>query len=472
VKVANYTQEHGSIESLRDTREACRHPGCHFPPLEREELTQNSMDSNSVSVSKISWRDICPALILFRALPVALTLTSLLLALMGAVLAAVGWLLMQGIFISDEMSQSDSSLMYIAGINRTPHLSWMPDSAEAGINSFPFRGVELVYTAIVQPVREIFGLAPGLRRFLYFFGGTVWTLAVWSFFGCAISRVAMMRLTRDEPIGLGTALRFAVEKSLSCMAGIALPLAAVFGLALPLALTGLVMSFGPGAFLAGLFWVLVLCVSFVMAVILLGLTFAWPLVVGAIACEGQDSFDAMSRAFAYVFQRPIHYFAYALIGILFSGFCWLIAFNVAQGTIHLAWWATSWGATSTSKQTGLHSAGPVSQATSPSVLRLEDVRPATGLPGNGESGDTAPADRVAMKLIRFWENAARTLAAAFLYGLFWSIASAAYLLLRKDLDNTEMDEIWLVDQRRTYELPPLKPGDSGIPAVDSPDSGP
>lgn len=431
------------------------------------------MDSNPATVSKISWRDICPALILFRALPVSLTLTVLLLASMGAVLAAVGWLLVQGIFISDEMSKSDGALMYIAKINRTPHLALMPESTAPGIGFFPFRGVDLVYTSIAQPVMEIFGLTAGLRRFLYFAGGTVWTLAVWSFFGCAISRVAMMRLTRDEPIGISTALRFAFNKSLSCMAGIALPFAAVFGLALPLALTGLVMSFAPGAFVAGLLWFVVLGISFVMAVILLGLTFAWPLVVGAIACEGQDSFDAMSRAFAYVFQRPIHYFAYAVIGILFSGFCWLIAFNVAQGTIHLAWWATSWGATASSKESGLHSAGPWSGLDDLTGFRPDDLRLAAtggGNSANADSSATAPADRVSMKLIRFWENAVRTLAAAFLYGLFWSIASAAYLLLRKDLDNTEMDEIWLVDQRRTYELPPLKPGDSGVPAVDSADS--
>ena len=56
--------------------------------------------------------------------------------------------------------------------------------------------------------------------------------------------------------------------------------------------------------------------------------------------------------------------------------------------------------------------------------------------------------------------------AAFLYGLFWSIAAAVYLLLRKDLDATEMDEIYLVDERRTYELPPLKDDQSGVPQVD------
>ena len=47
--------------------------------------------------------------------------------------------------------------------------------------------------------------------------------------------------------------------------------------------------------------------------------------------------------------------------------------------------------------------------------------------------------------------------------------SAVYLLLRKDVDDTEMDEIYMVDERRTYELPPLKTDDKGIPQVQKPE---
>jgi hypothetical protein len=57
------------------------------------------------------------------------------------------------------------------------------------------------------------------------------------------------------------------------------------------------------------------------------------------------------------------------------------------------------------------------------------------------------------------------LAAAFLYGLFWSMASAIYLVLRFDVDETEMDEIFLMDEKRTYQLPPLKTDSNGIPQV-------
>ena len=48
------------------------------------------------------------------------------------------------------------------------------------------------------------------------------------------------------------------------------------------------------------------------------------------------------------------------------------------------------------------------------------------------------------------------------------MASTVYLLLRRDVDNTEMDEIYIVDEKRTYELPPLKSDESGVPQVQTP----
>ena len=70
--------------------------------------------------------------------------------------------------------------------------------------------------------------------------------------------------------------------------------------------------------------------------------------------------------------------------------------------------------------------------------------------------------------IGFWNGLIKTIAAAFLYGLFWCMTSAVYLLLRKDVDDTEMDEIYIVDEKRTYELPPLKSDASGVPQVQKP----
>ena len=48
------------------------------------------------------------------------------------------------------------------------------------------------------------------------------------------------------------------------------------------------------------------------------------------------------------------------------------------------------------------------------------------------------------------------------------MASAVYLLLRYDVDETEMDELYLPNEQRSYELPPLKSDEFGIPQVQEP----
>ena len=46
-------------------------------------------------------------------------------------------------------------------------------------------------------------------------------------------------------------------------------------------------------------------------------------------------------------------------------------------------------------------------------------------------------------IIRFWADCVKFLAVGYFYGYFWTAASAIYLLLRRDVDATEMDEVFL-----------------------------
>ena len=206
-------------------------------------------------------------------------------------------------------------------------------------------------------------------------------------------------------------------------------------------------TFDFGAAVAGLLWPLVLLIGAAMALLLLGLTYAWPLIVSSAACEGQNSFDAMTRAFAYVFQRPLHCLGYAVVAMLFGGFCWLIVANLAASVVELSYWSTSWGA----------NVGSGENASRIDVLR--------GLTTDSESSSMLS---FAQDSMAFWNGLIQTIAASFLYGPFWCMASAVYLLLRKEVDDTEMDEIYIVDERRTYELPPLKSDESGVPQVQTP----
>ena len=72
------------------------------------------------------------------------------------------------------------------------------------------------------------------------------------------------------------------------------------------------MNLDVGIVVAGAVWGRRVCYPVcVMAVLSLGMLAGWPLMWGAIAAEDSDAFDAISRSYAYTFQRPLHYLFYA-----------------------------------------------------------------------------------------------------------------------------------------------------------------
>lgn len=443
-------------------------------------------------------------MIIFRTLPVASSVTVLALALIGVCATPMGWLVSESIFLNEETRSADPFLLETAEINRSPYRGvFLAEKEEANyIRVFGFRvsGPRLVFHQIVKPFKALFRGQATAREFLYFLLGSLWTLAVWSFIGIGIARVCVLRLARNEQAGLDDAFEFALDKFVTCFAAVAMPLGAVFGLCIPTFVIGLFLGFDIGTILVGLFWFVVLAISAVMGILLLGLFFSWPLIVASVATEGQNSFDAMTRAFAYTFQRPIHYLFYLGVAVLFGGLCWLIAGGLTNGVIDLSYWSTSWGANRTSANrievikgnlsphvrtinTKDFISAPVTGADAETTAAAsEEVVAAEGAAGQSRmkeiTVDDSERERSAVnldrgrKFIAFWEGMLKTVAAAFIHGLFWCMATAIYLLLRRDVDETEMDEVYLVDERRTYDLPPLQSDSDGIPQVQPLPDGP
>ena len=416
------------------------------------------MSDQPVIVKKISWAELCPWTIIFRTLPVAASVTVLALAMVGVLTASFTWWLSENMFIGVELEQ-DSALMEVVRSNTSPYRGVFIESStdENALNILGARlsGPRAVFNQIKRPAAYIFaskvepsGAHLGASGFWYFLFGTVCSMAIWSFVGLAIARVCLLRVTRNETIGIDDAFDFAFDHWLASFGGVSIPLVASFALCVPAALLGLLMTFDFGAAVVSLLWPLVLALATGMAMLLLGLTYAWPLIISSAACEGQNSFDAMTRSFAYVFQRPINCLGYAVVAMLFGGFCWLIIANLSDSIVDMSYWATSWGANRVDGD----------------LPRIEVLK---GLVSDTETSSESMLS-FSQHTIGFWNALIQTIAASFLYGLFWCMASTVYLLLRRDVDNTEMDEIYIVDEKRTYELPPLKSDESGVPQVQTP----
>jgi hypothetical protein len=217
----------------------------------------------------------------------------------------------------------------------------------------------------------------------------------------------------DERVGWGESLRWARTKWFSYFGAPMFPAIVVVAIVLPLAFLGLLMRFTAGAWLVGLLWPLVLVGGLLVVILLLGVVFGWPLMWATISAEGTDSFDALSRVFAYVFHRPLRYLFYAIVAAVIGWLGWLLVANVAVAIIWLAAWAASWG-----------------------------------------SGDIALANT---GLIRFWTGWVKWLAMGYSYAYFWTASTTIYFLLRQDVDATELDEVYREadESEKDFGLPPL-----------------
>lgn len=471
------------------------------------------MNAQTNPKSELNWAEILPWTIIFQSLAPACSVTVVTLGLIGVVATPIGWIAAESLFIgSEEYLNSNPIVAEIAEINRSPYRGVFLASEDSN-NNFTvwgarLSGPRLVFEQMVKPFYAVFGNASTAPEFLYFVSGSAWSILVWSFVGLGITRVSLLKLARNEAAGLDDAFEFAIRHFVTCVTAVSMPIGLAFLLCVPTFLIGLLLGFDFGALLVGIFWFVVLGIAFLMGMLLLGLMVGWPLVVSSVAAEGQNAFDALTRAYAYLFQRPVNYFFYAMIAILFGGVCWLIVHEFTGSVIRLGFWSTSWGANrvSTGRIDTIKGELPSSERLDNFAgipMRFQDsgsrdnvqpnndkrviadlASPATAqtLDDLNESesiGDplidalNEDADPIvesgtlttARRFIQFWTGLAQTVAAAFIHGLFWCMAAAIYLLLRKDVDETEMDEIYMIDERRTYDLPPLESDKYGIPLV-------
>jgi hypothetical protein len=299
---------------------------------------------------------------------------------------------------------------------------------------------------LVEPFRRQFSVQHRWSYVWFYFFGGLWTLAVWSFFGGAITRIAAVRLGRDERVGLREAVVFAGGKFVSYFTAPLLPLLAIAFLAVPLSVLGVLMRTDFGVFVAGLTWFAVTLTGLVMALFGLGLLFSWPLMWSTISTEATDAFDAISRSYAYTFQRPLQYLAYALLSLTLGALGWLVVAVFCQSVIAFAHWGTSWGS---------------------GAVPLEQLQ-ATWHSGIDQ---TSPMFSVGATLIGFFNACVRAFLTAYIHSFFWVAAAGVYLLLRRDADQTELDDVNVGEEGDTiYGVPLLTPDEAGVPGVPEADT--
>ena len=374
-------------------------------------------------VHEIRWSDALPWWILFRAAGVAFTPTVIFLAVLGAVAVRAGWSAFDrfGLVVPDAVMAAVASapaggLALPAPGEGLGFESPLTPSRAA----FPWlgRGVRLLPASVTDVVRLVavpFRPTADLTHVGVAAARIGWFVLVWGIFCTAIARCTALKLSGEEPIGLAGAIGYGSRKWPPAVNSVLFVLVGIFALSVPGALLGLAMRTEWGLAVAGAVWPLVLLGAVVLAILAIGIAVGWPLMVAAVGVERADSFQAISTAFSYVYQRPLHYAFYGLVALAVAVPTLAAAGLLADVTGTLAMWAASFGMghdRAVAVVDGLSSAGPV-------------------------------ADTWGLKAMRFWTEGLETVLSSFGWGYFWAIATAAYLVLRQEVDGTELDEVVL-----------------------------
>ncbi len=359
------------------------------------------------AVHEVHWRDALPWWILFRAAGMAFSPTVILLAAFGGLATWGGWAMI------------DSLAGPTAGLE-------MPAAAVTSVSERALPNASAVVATLPPPLADVgrlvavpFSPAVTLSHASAAAGRLLWFVLAWSLFGTAITRHAAVTMVGEDSPGFFGGLRFGVSRWPSSFNSVAFVLLGVALLSLPGTLLGLLMRADWGLAFAGVVWPLVLLGALVLAILVIGLIAGWPLMVAAVGVERGDSFQAISTAFSYLYQRPLHYGFYALVAGIVCLPALFAAGLFADATTTLAFWATSFG---------------MGHARTTGLLQ-------TAVSTMAEAGAAAP--QFGLRAILFWHDCIETLLGSFAWGYFWAIATAAYMLLRRDVDGTELDEVVL-----------------------------
>jgi len=225
---------------------------------------------------------------------------------------------------------------------------------------------------------------------------------------------------------------------------------------------------------------LLLLGGLIMAVLLVGLV-GYPLMFPTLSVEGSDTFDALSRAYNYVFQAPWQYLWNAAVALVYGVVVTFFVVLMGSLTVYLTKWAlTQTPLTQTTKQEPYYLFVYAPETYGWKQLLLSDTPIAVQEDVKTVAGRTAvtypyadPARAKAYEdsyqvwnyigagLATVWLVITLLFMLGFAYSYFWSAATAIYLNMRQVVDDTEWDEVYLDEEAE----PPFAPPPAQAPAI-------
>ena len=183
------------------------------------------MSNNLTTIREISWREIFPWLILVRVFRLAIRPSVLLMALLPIILMPWGsWCATQ---LFDQPTHVEENAVEL----RVTSLLDLTRVAPA----VGRQRMESLFHQITRPFREILR-THSLRETAYWLFVGLWAVLLWAIPAGAMSRIAVVRLGREERVGFIESLGFSVRRIGAYVGAPLLPLVGFALCALPVAL--------------------------------------------------------------------------------------------------------------------------------------------------------------------------------------------------------------------------------------------
>lgn len=252
----------------------------------------------------------------------------------------------------------------------------------------------------------------------------LWLIAVlpiWIICGGMICRIVAVRLTIDESESTKNLLLFFRKRGMSFVSAHFLLILGILLCFLPVLFAGRLLAVPVLNYVVAVLFPLPILFAFFTVLLALGLAVGFMLLFAAVSADGSDGYDAISRMFSYIFQRPLHYVFYWICCGVLGGLGYYLVFFVFTYPVLLL------------------------------CGRFADV----------------PCDSfcVVEFFVKFWLTFLCSLQVAYVFAWFWTSSVAIYLLLRRSVDATPFNEVYRVSSPTVRTLPTIKPDVQGAPEI-------
>jgi len=282
-------------------------------------------------------------------------------------------------------------------------------------------------------------------------------LAVLSVAAGAICRIAALQFARDEKPGLREALRYGCRKFLSFFTAPLLPLAMIVFIGIFVFLLGLIANIPrAGELIMMIFLPLALLAGVLVAIVLIGTIAGFNLMFPAVAYDGSDCFDTLSRAFSYVYSRPWRMAFYSGLTAAYGAVCYVfvrffafLGLLAAYVLLDLGVFANGDGGSKLAR---------IWQK--PTFVRL--IPPHLETTANWSEGFSAVLIYLMLLIVV-------GLLVSFLISFYFSANTIIYALMRNRVDNTSLEEVYTQPDQAEAE-PAAEAASDEAEMPESPDS--